>query len=136
MAWLVYSLTSGALANQSFGANLFLETLVAITTEGLTALAIGLLPFKFLEGERLWSYSKPLWVGVWLFVTAVFALVVLPNNFAEINGSLWVWGLVVAGFAVVAIGLYVYFRFFAPPIEEDESVTEDGAGGQPSVARS
>ncbi len=50
-AWLIYSFTSGALVSQSFGANLFLETLVAITTEGLTALAIGLLPFKFLEGE-------------------------------------------------------------------------------------
>ena len=115
-------------------ANLFLETLVAITTEGLTALAIGLLPFKFLEGESLWSYSKPLWAGVWLFVTAVFAMVVLPNNLAEVNGSLWVWGLVVAGFAVVAIGLYVYFRFFAPPIEEDESVPEEEQVGRPSVA--
>ena len=50
---------------------------------------------------------------------------VVPNNFAEINGSLWVWGIVVGGFAVVAIGLYVYFRFFAPPIAEDESVPED-----------
>ncbi len=124
VAWLVYSFTSGSLVDQSFGSNLFLETMVAITTEGLTALVIGLLPFKFLEGESLWNYSKPLWVGVWVFVAAIFALVVIPNNFAEINGSLWIWGIVVAAFAVVALGLYVYFRFFAPPIEEDESVPE------------
>ncbi len=125
LAWLVYSFTGGLLTDQSFGANLFLETMVAITTEGLTALLIGLLPFKFLEGESLWKFSKPLWVGIWLFVAAAFALIVVPNNFAQVNGSLWVWGIVVAGFAVVAIGLYVYFRFFAPPIEEDESVPEE-----------
>ncbi len=124
IAWVVYSFTSGSLVDQSFGSNLFLETMVAITTEGLTALVIGLLPFKFLEGESLWKFSKPLWVGIWIFVAAVFALIVVPNNFAQVNGSLWIWGIVVAGFALVAIGLYVYFRFFAPPIEEDDSVPE------------
>jgi hypothetical protein len=125
VAWLVYSLTSGAMVDQSFGSNLFLETLVAVTTEGLTALLIGLLPFKYLEGESIWNFSKPLWFGVWLFIAAIFALIVVPNNFAEVNGSLWVWGIVVAAFAVVAIGLYVYFRFFAPPLEQDESVPEE-----------
>ena len=125
LAWLGYSLLVGPLAGTSFAGNLTVESMVAITTEGLTALLIGLLPFKFLEGSAIWDHSKPLWIATWLGAAASWVLIVLPQNYGEIQGSIWVWGAVVAGFAVVALAIYLIFRFAVKPPPEDETSESD-----------
>lgn len=126
LAWAGYSLLIGPLYGTSFAGNLTIETMVAITAEGLTALLIGLLPFKFLEGSALWNHNKFLWAAIWLGAAASWVLIVLPQNFGEIQGSIWVWGAIVGGFALVAITLYLVFRFAVKPEpeEEDESESE------------
>jgi hypothetical protein len=122
LAWIGYSLLVEPLAGTSFAGNLTVESMVAITTEGLTALLIGLLPFKFLEGSAIWAHNKLLWGAVWLGAAASWVLIVLPQNYGEIRGSIWVWGAVVAGFAVVALAIYFVFRFaIKPEAEGDES---------------
>ncbi len=115
---------SSRLAGTSFAGNLTIETMVAITAEGLTALLIGLLPFKFLEGSAIWAHNKILRAAVWLGAAASWVLIVLPQNFGEIQGSIWVWGAVVAGFAVVALVVYLIFRFAVKPEPEDEDESE------------
>jgi hypothetical protein len=99
--------------------------MVAITTEGLTALLIGLLPFKFLEGSAIWAHNKLLWGAVWLGAAASWVLIVLPQNYGEIQGSIWVWGAIVAGFAVVALTVYLVFRFVVKPEPDDDGAESE-----------
>jgi hypothetical protein len=122
-AWIGYStLTLGGNEGGTFGSALLVETLVAITTEGVVALLVELLPLRFLEGERVYAHSRVLWGIFYLLTLVVFVLAVVPweGNWDVLGSSLWVWILVLAVFAAVCIGIYIYFRRFAPPLEEDE----------------
>ena len=127
-AWIGYStLTLGGNEGGTFGSALLVETLVAITTEGVVALLVELLPLRFLEGQRVYDHSRALW-GIFYFLTlVVFVLAVVPweGNWDALHGSLWIWIVVLAAFAAVCVGVYIYFRRFSPPVEsedEDEEV--------------
>lgn len=122
--WLGYSLLTATTAPDSFATALAFDTLVAVTTEGLTALFIGLLPFRFLDGAALFAHSKVVWAASYAVVAATFVLIVVPSAWGEPNGSLWLWVAVVGGFALVAIAVYLYFRFIAKPIDDDEDAAE------------
>jgi hypothetical protein len=122
-AWIGYStLTLGGNEGGTFGSALLVETLVAITTEGIVALLVELLPLRFLEGERVYAHSRVLW-GIYYFLTlVVFVLAVVPweGNWDALHSSLWIWIVVLAGFAAICVGIYIYFRRFAPPLEEED----------------
>jgi hypothetical protein len=127
-AWIGYStLTLGGNEGGTFGSALLVETLVAITTEGVVALLVELLPLRFLEGQRVYDHSRVLW-GIFYFLTlVVFVLAVIPweGNWDALHGSLWIWIVVLAVFAALCVGVYIYFRRFSPPVEaedEDEEV--------------
>lgn len=127
LGWIGYSILSATTAPDSFLTSLAFDTMVAVTTEGLTALFIGLLPFKFLDGASVFEHSTVLWAVSYAIAAAAFVLIVVPAAWGELDGSLWLWITVVGAFAIVASGIYVYFRFFAKPIDEDEEepVLED-----------
>jgi hypothetical protein len=127
-AWIGYStLTLGNNEGGTFGSELLVETLVAIATEGVVALLVELLPLRFLEGERVYAHSRVLW-GILYFVTVVvFVLGVLSwqGNWSALGNSLWVWLGVFVGFTAICVGVYIYFRRFAKPLEasaDEESV--------------
>ncbi|HXR44231.1 MAG TPA: hypothetical protein VN759_05445, partial [Pseudolysinimonas sp.] len=125
IAWLGFSIFSAGETEADvahFGNELFLETLVAIVTEGIVALLIELLPFRLLEGERLYRRSRVLWGAVYLLALVIFIVAVVPweGNWATLGSSLWVWIAIVAGFGIVCTGIYLYFRFFAPPLEGED----------------
>jgi hypothetical protein len=126
-AWIGYStLTLGGNEGGTFGSALLVETLVAITTEGVVALLVELLPLRFLEGQRVYDHSRVLW-GIYYFLTlVVFVLAVVPweGNWDALHGSLWVWIVVLAGFAAICVGIYIYFRRFMPPLEADDGDEE------------
>jgi hypothetical protein len=126
-AWIGYStLTLGGNEGGTFGSALLVETLVAITTEGVVALLVELLPLRFLEGQRVYDYSRALW-GVFYFLTlVVFVLAVVPweGNWDALHGSLWIWIVVLAAFAAVCVGVYIFFRVISPPIESDDEDEE------------
>ena len=127
VAWIVYSVLSITIAPNSFGMALAFDTLVVVTVEGLTALFIGLLPVRFLDGQALFEFSKPLWAGVYAFAALAFVLIVLPASWGRLDGSLGIWLVILIGFAVVAVGLYLYFRFWAPPHKSDDDEDDEGA---------
>ena len=66
-----------------------------------------------------------MWIATWLGAAASWVLIVLPENYGEIQGSIWVWGAVVAGFAVVALAIYLIFRFAIKPEPEEETSESD-----------
>jgi hypothetical protein len=121
IAWIGYSAIAGD--TTGFWDTLGNDTLVAVTSEGLTALAVGLLPFRFLDGEGLFERSKALWAGVYLVAAAAFVLILIPaaNNWGETTGPVWFWLSVLVVFSLVAFGIYLYFRVTH---SEDESEHE------------
>lgn len=131
VGWIGYSILSATVPPDSFAVTLAFDTLAAVTTEGLTALFIGLLPLKFLDGAAIFAHSKVVWAVSYAVVAAAFVLVVIPSAWGQPDGSLWLWVAVVGGFAFVAIGVYLYFRFVAKPIHDedaDEPALERAAG--------
>jgi magnesium-transporting ATPase (P-type) len=113
-SWVGYSVLIAGTDGQpdSFLRALAIDTLAAVTAEGVTALLVGLLPFRFLEGEELFATSKPRWAATYLVVLVVFCLIVLPDaaNWEELGTSLWTWLAVLVGFTVVSLATYLYFR--------------------------
>jgi hypothetical protein len=121
-AWIGYStLTLGGNEGGTFWSALIVETLVAITTEGVVALLVELLPLRFLEGERVYAHSRVLWGIFYVLTVVVFVLAVVPweGNWDALHGSLWIWIVVLAIFAAICVGIYIYFRRFAKPLEEE-----------------
>ena len=121
-AWIGYStITLGGDEGGTFGSALLVETLVAITTEGVVALLVELLPLRFLEGERIYAHSRVLWGIFYILTLVVFVLAVVPweGNWDALGSSLWIWVGVLALFALVCVGVYIYFRRFAKPLEEE-----------------
>ena len=111
-AWAGFSAFSHDGAEHDFTTALLLELLVAIATEGVVALMVELLPFHLLEGERVFHRSKVLWGVLYLVTVVIFVVAVVPweGNWAELGSGLWAWLGVLVAFAVIATGIYVYFR--------------------------
>jgi hypothetical protein len=122
-AWIGYStLTLGGNEGGTFWSELLVETLVAVTTEGIVALLVELLPLRFLEGERVYEHSRVLWGVFYVLTLIVFVLAVVPweGNWDALHGTLLVWIIVLAAFALVCVGVYIFFRRFMPPMEEED----------------
>lgn len=130
-AWIGYStLTLGGTEGGTFWTALMVETLVAITTEGVVALLVELLPLRFLEGERVYAHSRALWGILYFLTVVVFVIAVIPweGNWSALGSSLWIWLIILAAFAVVCLAVYVYFRRFAKPLEEEAGSEEVSLG--------
>lgn len=124
LGWIGYSILSATTSPDSFLTALAFETTAGITAEGLTALFIGMLPFKLLDGSEIAEYSKWLWAGVYAFIAATWMLVVVPSAWGEYSSPMWTWIIVLGGFAVVSLGIYFYFRLTAKEEPEDDPTTE------------
>ncbi|HEY2557339.1 MAG TPA: hypothetical protein VGI08_09535 [Diaminobutyricibacter sp.] len=119
LAWGAYSaLATEHATEESFGSALLAETLVAVTTESLVALVVVLLPFRFLEGERIYQRSKLLWSGVYLFALTAFLVTVVSwdGNWQVLGTAFWLWMSGVVLFGAICLGVYLYFRYWAPPL--------------------
>jgi hypothetical protein len=131
LAWTGYSLlTLNGTEGGTFGSMLLVETLVAITTEGIVALLVELLPLRFLEGERIYAKSRILWGVFYVLTILVFVIAIVPweGNWSALGSSLWIWIGVLVLFALICIGVYVYFRRFAKPLEEEPGSEEVALG--------
>ena len=129
ISWTVYSFFSGVVAPETFGGALVDDAFVAIATEGISALVIGLLPLGFLDGRSLFRFSRLQWLGTYLVTLVAFFTIVVPSGalWGEINGPFWVWLAIVLAFAAVCVGVYLWFR--AHPSPEDDADASDGSAG-------
>ncbi|MBX3094681.1 MAG: hypothetical protein KF680_09150 [Cryobacterium sp.] len=115
LSWVGYSILLGALggAPTGFVDALALDTLAAIPAEGLGALLVGLLPLRGLDGAEVWAHSKLGWAVLYGVSLTAFWLIIVADdgNWGEMGGSVVTWGVVLAAFAVIAVGVYLYFRW-------------------------
>lgn len=92
------------------------STLSTIVILGIEAIVFGLLPLKFLDGQRLAGWHRWIWalvygLGMFLFV---FLLVLDTRPLAVKAGQLHAVVTVIAlfgGFAVFSIAFWAYFRY-------------------------
>lgn len=128
-AWVGYSAFSHKGAESDWVSALLLELLVAIATEGIVALLVELLPLHLLEGERLFHRSKVLWGALYVLTVTVFVVAVVPweGNWAQLGSGLWTWLAILGGFAVIATGVYLFFRIRSREEHEVEDDVESPA---------
>jgi hypothetical protein len=128
LGWVGYSILVATTTPDTFATTLAFDTLVVVTAEGLTALFVGLLPIRMLIGPGILDYSKTLWALVYALVATAFVLIVLPSAWGEIDGPVWTWVIVLVGFAVVSLAVYLFFRFTSKEDDdEDGGSTEEPA---------
>jgi MFS family permease len=97
---------------RAFVTSPFLTDLLAgVTLVGLNRLAFGLLPATFLDGQAVMSYSRLLWVLVFVPVLMVFLLlVILPVARQAPERVLGVSIVLFVLFAGLSLGLWAVFR--------------------------
>lgn len=90
-------------------------TLVTFVVAGIEALAIGLLPMRFLPGHPLFVWRRSVWSVVFaLSVFAYLLVLVDPANgyLSESSRTPTLVGLVfLASFGIVSVGTWAYFRY-------------------------
>src|SRR5690606_22999803 len=100
------------------------DTLVAVVAEGLTAIAVGMLPLGFLDGKEVFDFSKRLWAGMFVVIGTAFALLVLPNELggAEV-GDYGLWAIVLIGYAAVTMAIWFILKLTAQ--HDDDATIEN-----------
>ena len=139
LAWLGFSALTAITGGHptTFVQALSLDTFAAIAAEGLTILLIGLLPFRYLDGEDVFAESKTLWALSYLSVLTAFCVIVLPvaAHWEEIGDSLWLWLGCFVGFTLFSVGVYLYFRFAPSSRREPTSETAEAAATETRLER-
>jgi hypothetical protein len=125
LAWFGYVFVAESVSQLDFGTALLLDTLAATTAEGLTAVAVAILPLGFLEGREIFAKSKRLWLALFLVFATLFALIILPTAAGDAPlEQILPWVLVLAVFAAVVFLLWAVLHFTAPPREADDDEVE------------
>ncbi len=115
VAWVAFSFVSTDLTTTepSFGTALVQDSLVALSTVGLTGMLIAMLPFLLMDGHEIWHHSKRAWAGVYAAVVAVFFLVVAPkpDSWGDLGPKYGSWMLALGGFTIVSLAVYFWVRW-------------------------
>lgn len=118
VGWLGYSIvTSAAGSDPGFWATFASETLSGLAVSGIASLPVALLPMAFTEGGALFAWKKGVWALCYAIGLFAFFVILLPLPFSwgEVEAPLATWvGLYVA-YAVLAIGVWGWFRLTTPP---------------------
>lgn len=132
LGWVGYSFFSGVVAPGTFVGSLVDDSIVAIATEGISGLVIGLLPIGFLDGRTVFQNSRWQWIGTYVLTLLAFFVIVVPSGalWGDISGPFWIWLAVLLVFAALCIGVYLWFRTHPEP--EDDPAIDADAG--PSAA--
>lgn len=72
--------------------------------------------------EIAWAVGR-----FYLVVSALFIITVASwegGNWRELGGAIWLWITTVTVFATLCVGVYLYFRFWAPPLPEEHEGEE------------
>jgi hypothetical protein len=127
VGWLGYSLLTGF---PGWAPVFAAETLSAIAVSSLAALPVALLPLGGLDGGVVFRWNRWVWAAAYLVGLLLFFVVLMPMPFSwgEVGAPLATWVGLYLGYAVLAAGLWAWFRFRKPkaasavPVEEADAV--------------
>ncbi|MCA1943369.1 MAG: hypothetical protein LDL15_07165 [Yonghaparkia sp.] len=135
-AWMLYgaSLALGS-ADPGFAELLWRETLVAITVEALSSLAIAIIPIMFLDGRSIWQWSRLAWAGLAAVIAVSFVTIIvpLPGAWAETAGPLASTVVLFVGFMVLTIVVWAVFRWLA--VREERAAAAQARESAAGVAK-
>jgi hypothetical protein len=120
-AWLLWVPVSSAAAADpsSFGLALFENFLTALFLSGMVGLLIGLIPLRFLPGERLAQWHWGAWTVLFgVIVLTVVEVILRPQNNAARHASAPFWttlGLFLA-FGAASLLFWAYFKIRDQPV--------------------
>ncbi|GLU45728.1 FGLLP motif-containing membrane protein [Nocardiopsis ansamitocini] len=99
--------------SNSFGALLLEKSLLAIFLVGIQTVVFGLLPMRFLDGYRLWSWRRTSWAAVYLPATLVFVYLLLmhPDEAAgkTVPDSLLATAVLFGAFGALSLTVWGFF---------------------------
>ncbi len=129
LSWFALGVVDGT---EGFWGLLSQELLTAITLEALGTIVVTLLPFDFLDGQTIFSWSRVVWVATYAAAFVVFVIVVvpMPGNWGELSTPVLGWGTLFVVFGVVAVGTWAVFRFLPPrtaPASDDAGQRKEPA---------
>ncbi|HXJ64742.1 MAG TPA: FGLLP motif-containing membrane protein [Actinomycetota bacterium] len=133
LAWLLWVPVSHA-ANHP-GASIWLlileSVLAAVFVTGIEATVIGLLPIRFLDGHKLYTWNRVLW-GV-VFVVGAFGMIHLllrpGGGYFQHSGNAPMFTVIAlfVAFGVVSVAFWAYFRYRKPRGEPGSAEPSDPA---------
>jgi hypothetical protein len=110
---------------------IFLDTtLASIWVVGIQAIVFGLLPLRFLDGEKLLAWSRPGWLAI--YGLGLFSLVhTLLRPGVEVEGSTYLSAVVLfALFSLGALCFWAYFRWRTDDADDAEPPGPDEAADE------
>ncbi len=117
-AWLVRVPVSSALARHGSGPPGFAlavieNVLCQVVAGSIVAAPIVLLPIHYMDGRKLWEWSRPAWAATCAVALTLFAILVLdPSGLLGMaTGQVWaraVW--LFGGFAVASVLFWAFFQ--------------------------
>jgi len=117
MAWLGLAALP---ASDAFGLTVLRTSLAALMVAGLEGVVFGLLPMRFLPGESLYSWNRVAWaalLGIGAF--GFFHILINPASGYLSDTSrtpLFTVLALLAGFALLSVAFWAWFRFRAPAV--------------------
>jgi hypothetical protein len=116
-AWLLWTPVKAGAAAGSLPLVILSTTLAGVFMGGMCSLLFGLLPLRFLDGEKLLSWQRALWLvlfGVGMFL---FVHVILNSTASSANAGRSYAGAIAffALFGAASSAFWAYFRFRREP---------------------
>lgn len=127
--WLLWTPVSAAAAsNPGFVLETLSTAMAAIFLGGMTSLMFGMLPLRWLDGEKLFAWRRLVWTATIGLALFLFVHVVLrAGSTPGAKHSLVVTAALFAGFGLLSIGFWAYFYLREGPTPAQGSVVPETA---------
>jgi len=128
-SWIAYSLLPNP-ESASATVQFFRDFTAAMTLESLSTLLIALLPLAFLEGQGIFKWQKAVWALIYGTAVAAFVIVVVPmgESWGDMTAPILGWTTLFLIFAVIATGVWAYFKLRPSPEPAHEELESETAG--------
>lgn len=119
LAWLGYGLIDPQASG--FATEFLREYLTTVLTGVIGYCIVALLPLTYLDGARIFRWSKRVWALLYAIVIVIFLLTVtpLPSSWQTASASTMWWSATFGTFGVISIAVWAWFRFRPSPTGQD-----------------